>query len=78
MFEKAKPRRDAFRFSLSGMNTISSFTISPAIADDRINKTLNERLRPSRQNQPTTPAENRFSWGRFWLRRRRQAVQEGV
>jgi len=74
MFEKAKPRRDAFTFSLGGMNTISSFVVSPAIADDRINKILDERLRHTQEDQPDTAREMGASWGRFWLRRRRQAA----
>ena len=44
MFEKAKSGRDAFTFSLHGMTTIASFTFAPAIAEDRINKTWDERL----------------------------------
>lgn len=45
MFEKAKSGRDAFTFSLHGMTTIAPFTPAPAIADDRINKAWDERLR---------------------------------
>lgn len=76
MSGKAKAGRDAFTFSLDGMKTISSFTIAPAIADDRINKTLDERLRHTQEDQPDTAQEMRVSWGRFWLRRRRQAAQD--
>jgi len=74
MFEKAKARRDAFRFSLGGMNTISSFVVAPAIADDRINKILDERLGDTQEDQPDTAHEMGVSWGRLWLRRRRQAA----
>ena len=44
MFEKAKSGRDAFTFSLHGMTTIASFTIAPAVAEDRINKAWDERF----------------------------------
>lgn len=44
MFEKAKKGRDAFTFSLGGMRTIASFTIAPAVADDRINKIRDAHL----------------------------------
>ena len=57
MFEKAKPARDAFTFSLGGMNTISSFTIAPVIADDRLNKVWDERLSRHQEDQPDTARE---------------------
>ena len=44
MFEKARSGRDAFTFSLQGMTTIASFTIAPAVAEDRINKAWDKRL----------------------------------
>ncbi len=74
MFEKAKPARDAFTFSLGGMAAKSSFVIAPAIAEDRINKVLDERLRNANKDQPDTAREIGFSWGCFWLRARRQAA----
>lgn len=43
MFKKARSGRDAFTFSLHGMTTIASFTLAPAIADDRISKAHNDR-----------------------------------
>jgi hypothetical protein len=43
MFKKARSGRDAFTFSLQGMTTIASFTLAPAIADDRINKAASDR-----------------------------------
>lgn len=43
MFKKARSGRDAFTFSLYGMTTIASFTLAPAIADDRINKASSDR-----------------------------------
>ena len=67
MFEKAKPGRDAFTFSLGGMNTISSFTIAPAIADDRINKIRDEHVRRAQDAHDENP--------RGWLKSRRQAAQ---
>jgi len=52
MFEKAKPGRDAFTFSLQGMTTIASFTAAPAIADDHLNKVWDERLSRAQDGQP--------------------------
>lgn len=34
-FKKDKTARDAFTFSLGGMQTITSFAAAPAITDDR-------------------------------------------
>ena len=67
MFEKAKSGRDAFTFSLGGMRTIASFTIAPAVADDRINRILDEyrELRRNDQDRQARP----------WLRRFRQSLQ---
>ena len=53
MLKKAKPGRDAFTFSLRGMTTIAPFSITSAIADDRINKIRDERLRQPHEDQPT-------------------------
>jgi len=74
MFEKTKSRRDAFTFSLGGMKTIASFTIAPAVADDRINQILDERQRHTQEDQPSPAQEFGVSWGRFWLQRRRQSA----
>lgn len=46
MFNKAKPRADAYTFSLVGMTTVASFAAVPVVADDRIN-----RIRDARQNR---------------------------
>ena len=54
MFQKAKSGRDAFTFSLRGMNTIASFAAAPAIADDRINKAIDARLAGGLEDQPKT------------------------
>ena len=48
MFSKAKARADAYTFSLGGMKTIASFAAVPVIADDRINKVWDERLKRDR------------------------------
>lgn len=45
MFNKAKPARDPFAFSLGGMAAIKSFAIAPIVADDGINKAWDERFR---------------------------------
>ena len=68
MFEKAKPGRDAFTFSLGGMAAKSSFVIAPAIADDRINKSRDEHVRRTREARDESP--------RGWLQSRRQAAQD--
>ena len=73
MSEQAKRPRDAFRFSLGGMTTIASFAVAPAIAHDKINKALSERLQDKQEDQPDTAREI-SSWGRFWLRARRRAA----
>ena len=52
MFEKAKSGRDAFTFSLRGMRAIASFTPAPAIADDRINRIIDEQLSRAQDDQP--------------------------
>ena len=54
MFEKAKSGRDAFTFSLRGMTTVASFTSAPAIADDRINKAIDQRQAGVPEDQPQT------------------------
>ena len=55
MFEKAKSGRDAFTFSLRGMTTIASFTAAPAIAHDRINKAIDQKLKDQPlEDQPRT------------------------
>jgi len=48
MFGKANKARDAFAFSLGGMTAITSIVAAPAIADDRINKIRDERVRQAR------------------------------
>ena len=47
MFEKARSGRDAFTFSLHGLTAIASFTLAPAIADDRIQRAAGGRSRGS-------------------------------
>ena len=54
MFKKAKSGRDAFTFSLRGLSTIASFAGLPVIADDRINRAIDERLTGKLEDQPNT------------------------
>jgi len=75
MTKKAKARRDAFTFSLQGMTTIASFAVAPVIADDRINKVLDERLKRNQEEEPAAAEVTGVSWGRFWLRRHRKPAQ---
>ena len=70
MTERHNCIRDAFTFSLRGMTAIASFTAPHAIADDRINQVLDEKLRHVHGDQPDSAKEPTTSWGRFWLRSR--------
>ena len=65
MFDKGKKARDAFRFSLGGMTTISSFMAAPVIADDRINRIRNAHLRmlETRRSEATRSEERPSSGG---------------
>jgi len=49
MSEKAKSGRDAFTFSLGGMTAIAPFMAAPILADDRINRILDERRQQARE-----------------------------
>ena len=73
MSDKTKHTRDAFTTSLGGMSAKSSFILTPAIAHDRINKALDEKLRQAQEDQPDT-ARELSSWGRFWLRGKGRAA----
>lgn len=68
MSGKAKAGRDAFTFSLGGMKTISSFTFAPAIADDRINRIRDERIKQVRSDRDPKPGG--------WLQSRRRTAQD--
>lgn len=68
MFNKAKPSRDPFAFSLGGMAAKPSFVIAPAIADDRINKIRDERIEQVRNGRDREP--------RGWLPSRRRTAQD--
>lgn len=48
MYKITQPARDVFAFSLGGMTSIASFVIAPAIADDRINRAIDERIKSNR------------------------------
>lgn len=66
MFEKDKKARDAFRFSLGGMTTISSFLAPTVVADDRINKIRDAHLRmmETRRSEAARSEERPSSDGR--------------
>ena len=55
MFEKARSGRDAFTFSLRGVRAIAPF--AAALADDRINKIIDQRLGRAQDDQPDTARE---------------------
>ena len=69
-----KKARDAFAFSRGGLTARSSLALIPAIAHDRINQALDEKLKASQEDQPETGQELNSFWGRFWLRARRRAA----
>ena len=73
MSEKARSGRDAFTFSLLGLRVVAAYTAATAIAHDRINKDIDERLRQPHEDQPDPAREIGTAWGRFWLRARRAA-----
>ena len=54
MFRKARSGRDAFTFSLRGMRANASFTAMPAIADDRINRMIDQRLAGHQEDRRDT------------------------
>ena len=61
MFKKAQSGRDAFEFSIRGMTTIASFGPAPAIADNKINKVIDQKLarnEPANQPKITRDIEN--------------------
>lgn len=74
MPEKARSGRDPFTFSLDGLRTVAPFSAASAIAHDRINNAIDERLRRPHDDQPTVASEMVPRWGRFWLRALRRAA----
>lgn len=54
MHKKARSGRDAFTFSLRGMRANASFTAVPAIADDRLNGLIEQRLSGPQEDRPDT------------------------
>lgn len=74
MFRKARSGRDAFEFSLSGMRTIGSFTPAAAVADDRINRIIDERLGRAHEDQPGMTREIEDFLARYFAPGCRQAA----
>lgn len=80
--KKDKPVRDAFAFSLGGMTATASFYISPAVADDLINRARDERRSrysgaaegEPQEDQPVTLASGNRTGLRAWLSGRRKAA----
>ena len=71
MSAKAKSARDAFAFSLRGVAAINSYAPATVIADDRINRAWDERLRPEErddlpENQPDMTREIEDFLARFF------------
>ena len=71
---KNRIARDAFSFSLGGLSAKTSYLAMQAIAEDRINKAIDERLRRPPQDQPDTEHEMPRLRGRFWLSKRHRAA----
>ena len=74
MSVKDRKSRDAFTFSLGGLSAKTPYLALQAIAEDRINKAIDERLRRSQDDQPETAREMPGLRGRFWLSKRRRAA----
>lgn len=74
MCKRAKPGRDAFAFCLGGVTAIAPFAAVPVIADDRINRILDDRLQQDQEDQPDTADESVGIRGRFWVLGRRRAA----
>ena len=68
MNTKARSTRDAFTFSLACLSAKSSFVVMPIIADDRIQKAVNQESKQSPEPEPGTDRQTTPYWGRFWLR----------
>ena len=69
MTEKARNGRDAFTFSLRGLNTMASSGVAPVVADDRISRAAARQQVTDQQDQPDTGKELDATRGRFWLSR---------
>lgn len=67
MRNKPNPTRDAFTFSLGGLRAVSTVAHAPAIAGDRINQSIAERLAGSTGDQPPTPERAKRVNGRLRL-----------
>lgn len=61
MNHKDHRARDAFSFSLGGITSIASFAVAPAIADDRINRARDERLRAGHAGRKRQEGQRRNS-----------------
>jgi len=60
MFNKDKSVRDAFTFSLGGINTVASFTAAPVIAHDRLRQAPPNRVRRSGEQERRSWIPRRF------------------
>jgi len=76
MSERNKLIWDAFTFSLGSTSAKMPYLAAQAIAHDRINNALDERIRRAQEDQPVTAKEPITSWGRFWLRARSRGAAE--
>lgn len=74
MSRKTRPSRDVHGFSLRGLSTINPFGVVPAVGDDRINKTIDDRMKRAEEEKPDNRCIDRPSWRRDRLRLLRRAV----
>ena len=76
MTQRNRVSRDAFRFSLGGINRINGFGVSYIVADDRINQAISAALAERPATDPGDSSSGSGGrprrWGRFWLGRRHQ------
>lgn len=68
MFKRDQKARDAFSFSLGGRTTVNPFVAMPVVADDRINKVLDQKLQEGQKERAKKP--------RGWLFSHRQAAAD--
>lgn len=67
MFHSLRKARDAFRFSLGGATIVASYAVMPVVADDRINRIWDERIRRARRERSRTSGD--------WLQNGQEAAQ---
>ncbi len=67
MFHTLRKARDAFRFSLGGATLVASYAAMPVVADDRINRIWDEKIRRARRECGRSKGD--------WLQNGQEAAQ---